>query len=205
MCYGRNMPEAESASPSPQDRERQARELPVGVYACPHCGSEVAVDTDEVGLGKGPFVRCPYCGDEFAVGAATEEDRQAQELRARIEQQREAELSAMRIRQVATIRRATIRARSYLLIGAIACAGVAIQAVIQIVQRLRALHRWDAWAWAYAAWLLLMAVGARFFARRWLALGRELAKPLLDDPATPPDFSTLGSDTERWRQLEDIR
>jgi hypothetical protein len=195
MCYGRVMAEEESAS-APR----------VGVYTCPHCRREVAVDADEVAGGRGPFVSCPHCGEEFAVGdEVAEEDREAEELRAGLEKEREAELSAMRIRQVATIRRSTIRARSYLLIGAVGCAGVGVQALIQIVQRLRALHRSDTWVWVYGAWMVVMGAGALFFGRRWVALGRELAKPMLEEPKEPPDFSSLGSDTEGWKRLEDVR
>ena len=203
MCYGRNMAEEESASPS---QEGGGPESAVGVYTCPHCGKEVAVDADEVAGGRGPFVRCAYCGEEFAIAnEPPEEDREAEALRAAREKERDAELSAMRILQVATVRRATIRARSYLLIGAVACTGVGVQAVIQIVKRVRAVHRWDAWVWAYVAWMVVMGAGAVFFARRWVELGKELAKPMLEEPAEPPDFSTLGSDTERWRRLEDVR
>src|SRR5207302_1636788 len=102
MCYGRNMAEEEASSPSPEGSGfGESGELAVGVYACPHCGREVAVDADELGGGRGPFVRCPYCGAEFAIGkAATQEDQEAEELRGRQEREREAELSAMRIRQV---------------------------------------------------------------------------------------------------------
>src|SRR5690348_11771481 len=123
MCYGRIMAEEEASSPLPASAgPGKSCELPVSGYACPRCGEEVAADADEVTAGRGPFVRCPYCGDEFAVGnERSEGDREAEELRLRREREREAELSAMRIRQVATMRRATIRARSYLLIGAIAC------------------------------------------------------------------------------------
>jgi hypothetical protein len=175
--------------------------LDVGVYTCPHCQQPVAIDPDERTL-SGPFIPCPYCGTEFAVADEPEPTEQTAE---QAEHSEKAELDAMRIRQVSAARRAAIRARSWLLIGVVGC----LVGAGQCIWKARELHRreqhWGAAAIILMVFAIALFPAAAFFARRWLAIGRELAQPLLDEPTTPPDFSTLGDGTQHWKNLEDVQ
>jgi hypothetical protein len=188
----------------PRDLAPASAPLDVGVYTCPHCQQAVAIDPDERTL-KGPFIPCPYCGREFAIGSDGEPDEQEAAERTRAEQTEKAELDAMRIRQVSAGRRAAIRARSWLLIGVVGC----LVGAGQCIWKARELHRREQHWGAAAIVLIVVAIAlfpaAGFFARRWLAIGRELAQPLLDEPTTPPDFSTLGDGTQHWKKLEDVQ
>lgn len=192
--------ESDGAPPSPEPHG-----LNVGVYTCPHCGREVAVDPGE----RGPFIDCPCCGVQFALPPAaaepqSEEDRAEHMAREALERDRQSELDIMRIRQLSTVRRAEIRVRSYLLIGAVGCLVGSIQLAIMAIRHIRRQHRWD-----WRAILLLLAAtvalqAAGFFRKRWAQIGREMAKPMLQEPATPPDFSTLGDGKDHWKKLEDV-
>jgi hypothetical protein len=187
-----------------EDEPTPTSPLDVGVYTCPHCQQPVAIDPDERTL-SGPFIPCPYCGTEFAVASEDDPTEQESAERAQAEQTEKAELDAMRIRQVSAARRAAIRARSWLLIGVVGC----LVGAGQCIWKARELHRREQQLGTAAIVLIVIAVAlfpaTAFFARRWLAIGRELAAPLLDEPTTPPDFSTLGDGTQHWKNLEDVQ
>jgi hypothetical protein len=114
------------------------------------------------------------------------------------------ELDGLRIRQLTALRRGAIRARSWCLITAVVCIVGTVQLLINTVQIMSRNHSWTWRATAY----LLVAIGGCIAAiislRRAQILKREIDKPLLDDPSTPPDFSTLSDGTQRWKSLENI-
>jgi hypothetical protein len=160
---------------------------------------DVAVDADERRWAFNvPFIICPYCGGDFAV-ADTEP------VEAPPEDRRDSELDALRIRQVSTARRAAIRVRTYLLVGVITCAAGVAQLVVQTVKHVRHEKRFDVWAIVYVVGAIAILAAAIYFLSRWRAMGRELAQPVLEEPTTPPDFSTLSDGAEPWKNLEDVR
>lgn len=63
--------------------------------------------------------------------------------------------------------------------------------------------------WTQAAGYILFAIAgimvAIFFLRRANKLSREINEPLLTDPGTAPDFSTLNDGSQQWKNLEDVR
>lgn len=173
-------------------------------YQCPHCGQIVSPQDPTQ-----PIVNCPRCGqafsigDEQAVATSADADEEADaRARAEIEARREADLSEVRIRQVAGLRRGAYRSRSWLLIGAFTCV-VAIAQLIHLTIRDWRLGM----RLAVAIWLvLLVAVGCVlfYFARRIRAFNQEIRQTKLPEPTTPPDFSTLSDGSQRWRNLEQL-
>jgi len=117
----------------------------------------------------------------------------------------DAELDGLKIRQFTALRRSAIRMRSWLLIAATICAVGALQLIILAVQLTHGNHSWGLWQTLYALVAGLAVLGARHFFRKARECKREIEKPILKDPETPPDFSTLGDGSERWKKLEDIR
>lgn len=120
------------------------------------------------------------------------------------ESDRADELDGLRIRQLATLRRAAYRSRSHAIVAMLVCAAAVVQAGFLLVQHLLRIG-FDARLLLYAAFILAGAYGALFFYRRALALHREATQSHLDNPTTPPDFSTLSDGSQRWKNLEEIQ
>ncbi len=117
---------------------------------------------------------------------------------------RAAELDGLRIRQLATLRRAAYRSRSHTIVAMLVCAVAMVQAAIFLVQHL--MHIGFNWrALLYSGILIVGAFGATFFMRRAIALHREATQTHTPAPTTPPDFSTLSDGSQRWKNLEDLR
>jgi hypothetical protein len=117
----------------------------------------------------------------------------------------DAELSGLRIRQVTSLRRGAFRSRSYCIIGAAACAVCAIQLVVMMVKLAR--FR-DARHWAMIGGEALLALGALWgcvvLVQRAIVFHRELRRPMLDEPTTPPDFSMLSDGSQQVEALEQM-
>lgn len=111
----------------------------------------------------------------------------------------------MRIRQVSTLRRAAIRGRTYLQIGGIVCGTGGVQLGLKAMQRVEHERVWDARTFAFIAFAVVCIMLAFFFFKRAIETGRELKRPMLDEPTTPPDFSTLSDGSQHARDLEEIR
>jgi hypothetical protein len=113
------------------------------------------------------------------------------------------DLSTDRVRNLSKSRRAMLRIRSWCVVATASFAVAVIQLGLLIASHLQ--H--SGWFWkpvVYAIMLPAAAFGAVHFARRAAAIGRELRKPVLDDPATPPDFSTLSDGSQQWKKLEEM-
>jgi hypothetical protein len=173
----------------------------IDVFTCPHCQREVAVDAIE----PHPFITCPYCGGEFAIPRAEPEEQEDSEARRRDEEAREAELDGMKIKQIAAGRRAAIRARSYFWVAMGGCIGVVGELIHTTYQRIAYEHKWDAGTLGFVAGAIAALYGATHFYRHAKAISDELKQPLLRDPQTPPDFSTLSDGTQRWKNLDEMK
>ncbi len=95
------------------------------------------------------------------------------------------------------------RLRSCFVIAAVACIVVAIQLAWMIFQRARA-GVWDKRAIGYILFVVLALIATRYFIRRATAAHREAVQSRIDAPTSPPDFSTLGDGSQRWKNLENI-
>jgi hypothetical protein len=118
----------------------------------------------------------------------------------------DAELSGLRIRQVTSLRRGAFKARSYCIIGAAACLVAAIQLVVMMIKLARfggIKH------WAMIGGEALLALGSLWgcagLTRRAIAFHRELGKPMLQEPTTPPDFSTLSDGSQQVQALQQMQ
>jgi uncharacterized Zn-finger protein len=83
-------------------------------FRCPGCDEEVDVSAEVVGQ----LVRCPYCNTEFFADAARSGDVVVDDTPAPVEDAPPAgELNALRISQLTALRQATLRVRSWWVIG----------------------------------------------------------------------------------------
>jgi hypothetical protein len=117
---------------------------------------------------------------------------------------RDDELDALRIRQVAMLRRATYRARSYAIIAAVACGVAAIEAVFVAIRDVRAIG-WSIWPVVYAIVAIAALYGGRFFLRGAIRLHDEVKRAVLPKPSAEPDFSTLNDGSQIAKNLEDVK
>jgi hypothetical protein len=115
------------------------------------------------------------------------------------------QLNADRIRQLTRLRRATIRSRSWCLIGAVVGFVAAAELVFKIMQNFRYGHGRGFLSAAFVLCAIASGVIAVFFLRRCVELQREIRTPILRDPPMPPDFSTLSDGSQRWKNLEEMR
>ena len=170
-------------------------------FACPGCGEDVDVPAESAGK----LVRCPYCSADFFASAEqahldivddSEPEPSAEEI--------EATFDSKRIKNITKLRMSDVRARSWWLVGLFFGVFTVLAVIWNSVLDVR-LHHWDIWS---TLRLLLIPPGV------WLGLHSkrqvkkfqtEIDKPMLTDPATPPDFSTLDNGSERWRDLGNIR
>ena len=175
-------------------------------WDCPRCGGQLPPS-----LADGRPAQCPHCGAEFSVPTEplaaspgsldyalpdTPPDRQGDFAQ---------ELDGLRIRQVATLRRGTARARSYLVIGTIGSVVAAVNLVWMTAKHVRG-YGWGLTPVGYLMFAFVVLALAVYFGRRALALHRELQAPAPLPPVEgEPDFSTLSDGSQHWKNLEDIR
>ncbi|MGH7214395.1 MAG: hypothetical protein ACREIT_06500 [Tepidisphaeraceae bacterium] len=189
-------PAHDQTTPPPPD--------PSVVFVCPGCATDVEVVQGDVAQ----LIRCPACDAEFlvpSVGGSSEPpappDYEAPEA------PDVDELDALRIRNLSVARRAAIRSRSYMLIGAAACLIGAVKLVLMTIEEAAgaAPRGPDAWSTGYVLLAAVALAASVYFMRRATQIRRELAQPTLSEPTAPPDFSTLSDGSQRWKNLEEVR
>jgi hypothetical protein len=114
-----------------------------------------------------------------------------------------AELDDQRIRQIATLRRALYRSRSYAIVALAAAAAVAVQLAIMTVTWLLRGHPLGAAAMLVGS--IACVLTSIHFYRRAASLHHEATQTHLPAPIEAPDFSTLSDGSQRWKNLEDVR
>lgn len=167
----------------------------MNAHDCPECGAAL-VDVE----GEPNLLRCERCDKYFDVP----EEHRADDHESHEATDRQDELDGLRIRQLAAMRRAAYRSRSYCVIAAMVC----VVAVVQLAWNGIALIRATGWGMrpvSYFLFTILAAWGAAFFTRKAMELNREAKKSTLPDPTTSPDLSTLSDGSDRWKNLEDVR
>jgi hypothetical protein len=115
-------------------------------------------------------------------------------------------LNSNRIRQMAALRRAAYRSRSYCLIAIGACIVGAAELVFDAIHRLRQHPAFFGIliATAYFLAAAVLIVLTRYFIRLAARFHRESKKSILSDPAIPPDFSQLQDGSQVVKNLEEM-
>lgn len=117
---------------------------------------------------------------------------------------RDAELDGLRIRRISQSKRSCHRAHSYALIGGFACVVIFAQLIYLIISRVQNSGVSSAVV-AYALMIPLSVWSALFFFRRAGKYKVEAESNRLNDPAMPPDFSTLSDGSQRWDNFDRIQ
>jgi hypothetical protein len=175
--------------------------------ACPECGHTY----EHEGRLTTGFLQCPACAAQFfAPDTSVREDGDEQRESDQPDEGHEAalkrqeDLHYLRIRQaVLTERRALARTRTWYIVGT---AGFAVAAVQMLVLAYKYVYvsgaGWRLRPIGYVFAALTAALAAVIWFRRIRAINEDLRRPVLDEPTTPPDFSTLSDGSERWKNLE---
>ena len=117
------------------------------------------------------------------------------------ESQRQQKLDALRIRQVVRARQAAMKAGTYFLVAAAACAVMAVDLVWRAARR----YSLEQNLMRPGLYLLAAAVLATVTPRLWrraMSLRQEARERSLPEPTTPPDFSGLSDGSHVVRNLE---
>jgi hypothetical protein len=190
----------ESPLPSPQDSSDSdptpSAFSELNTYACPNCGGEVQALPSH----HPTSVFCPHCDHVMLIPSLEESASHNSDVRSA--SALEGELNANKIRQFSLTRRAAYRSLSYCIVGLIGCVTAAIQLLIRTVRYFRSEHPWT----LYSILSLIATVGLLAmipFFIKWTRACRREARPFrIEDPATPPDFSTLSDGSQHWKNLE---
>jgi hypothetical protein len=179
----------------------ESQGLPQAV--CPGCGEVVPITEPAENV-----LICRKCGEQFFVAAGDDSSNAPAELdpsssadsdHAPAEDDRDAELSGMRIRQISSLRRGIARTRSYYLIALAVCIGGVAQLVFLGVESVRAGRRSFPVLYAVMG-LILLSICPRLI-RRIRQLSVEMRQTAMPPPDAPPDFSSLSDGTQRWESL----
>jgi predicted RNA-binding Zn-ribbon protein involved in translation (DUF1610 family) len=169
---------------------------------CPACGVDVEVQSQ-----PGSFPLCPNCGEQLVLaGEPTADPTVSDEHIAPGSEptDNEEELNGVRIRQITTLRRGAIRARSWCLIAAGVCIVAAVQLLIEAAADIRRDHLLQLRPISFVLYAIIGIIGAVFFLRRAHVLKQEIDTTAVQRPTTPPDFSALSDGSQRWKNLDDI-
>jgi len=115
-------------------------------------------------------------------------------------------LNSTRIRQMAALRRAAYRSRSYCLIAIGGCIVGAAEFIFDAIRRLREHPGLSGIVIAIAYFLAaaVLIVLTRFFVRLAARFHRESKESILSQPTAPPEFSQLQDGSQVVKNLEDM-
>jgi hypothetical protein len=174
---------------------------------CPACGKAFAA-------AEGSLQICPVCGHQFflqepEVAEYDDAAREAAEMR--IESERE-KLDLRHIKAIQLERRSIFRNRTWLLVGAWTCIGVAGQLVWLGVRWFLPVSPLQGWVrppnpvrgaayMVLAAGLVIFSIHFFRHARRLLIVAKQTVIP---EPSTPPDFEPLSDGSQFVSQLSQM-
>jgi hypothetical protein len=167
-------------------------------FACPQCGAALDVTPTDVPQ----EIACPHCATLTVIpavaGGVAPPDASAPV------DDREDELSGVRIRQLSAARRAAYRSRSHCVVGALACVVAVVQLTWNGIRSLLA----SGFGARPIAYLLVAGIavwGAVFFFRKAMELDREAKRSDLPAATTEPDFTPLSDGSQQWKNLDEVR
>ena len=173
-------------------------------YPCPSCAAPVAPPAD-----GSPILQCPQCGTQFFLPESNDPDDAVLDYAppgSPIPTPDIAthDLDALRIRHISTLRRGAYRNRSYGIITAGVLIVGAIELVLMAIDFVRHIG-WRARPISYLCFAAAALLGAGFFAYRIIELTQEIRRSALQEPETPPDFSTLSDGSQQVQALEQMQ
>jgi len=174
-------------------------------FICPQCGQALEAIPAEVAQ----LAKCPACENQFvipAIDGSTELplDYEAEAPDRPFMESQGAELDGLRMRQVVTARRAAIRSRTYMLLGAMLCAVGCAKLITLMVPHIQQ-DGWTRLVIGYGIFAGLAIVGAIYCLGRARELNKESKGSALPEPAEPPDFGPLSDGSQHAKNLEDVR
>ena len=167
-------------------------------FACPQCGA--AFDATPTDVAQ--EIACRHCGTLTVVPAAAGEIGSVADSPPADD--REDELSGLRIRQLAAARRAAYRSRSHCVVGALVCVVAVVQLTWNGVRSLLA----SGFGARPIVYLLVAGIavrGAVFFFRKAMELDREAKRSDLPAATGEPDFTPLSDGSQQWKNLDEVR
>jgi transcription elongation factor Elf1 len=191
---------SEGAEYSAVSRESADRTTPA--FVCPGCGHEFAVADDA--MPANGLLSCPSCGGEFfAAAEMSEQDRAELERMEADRREREDRLVDIHENKVLLERRSLARVRTYAIVALVLLVVISIQLA---GRSWLVYERYGVFPMKFQAFVVVSVLCwplAWLCVRKIRAINAELRKPLLQDPETPPDFSTLSDGSQLVDQ--DIR
>ena len=167
-------------------------------FACPQCGAALDATPSDVPQ----ETVCPQCGTLNVIPAAASEFGTLADSPPADD--REDELSGLRIRQLAAARRAAYRSRSHCVVGALVCVVAVVQLTWNGVRALLA----TGFSARPIAYLLVAGIavwGAFFFFRKATEFDREAKRSDLPAATGEPDFTPLSDGSQQWKNLDEVR
>jgi hypothetical protein len=169
---------------------------------CPGCNEEVDIPAESAGQ----LVRCPYCNTDFFASEEHSHLAVVDDTGPSVEDAfTEETFNKNRIAMLVALRVGAMRTRSWWIFSL----GISIVAILDGLRRaalyVLVLHHWGIWPTIDVV-VSLLAVRCAFFCRhRARELKTEIDFSAIPEPTTPPDFTTLGDGSNRWKDLENIR
>jgi hypothetical protein len=145
---------------------------------------------------------CPNCGGLTIIAALSGEAQPADDPPPAPD--REDELSGIRIRQLAAARRASYRARSHCVVGALVCVVAVVQLTWNGIRAIRTTG-FGLRAIAYLLVAIIAAWGASYFFRKAMEFDREAKRTELPPALGEPDFGPLSDGSQQWKNLDEVR
>lgn len=178
---------------------------------CPGCSEPFDPDAEAPDKLDDGSISCPFCSTRFIPAPALMPDQEGDFI---IEDDSpppaeepatpdEKEISRNKVRQLSALRRGAYRTRSYCTVVTVFLLVAAAKLTVLTVHRVKS-EGWQPRAMAYTCFAIAAVMIAVYFARRVIDLTRELRRPVLNDPETPPDFSTLSDGSQYWKRLEEL-
>ena len=162
-------------------------------FTCPSCGHAF----EPAAVPAEGLLTCPACAAQFFGTAEVSDEDRAAEEQIRLEYEARARrIGDLHRNKVLIERRHQFRTRTYVVLGAAALVITAWQLCAFAAARNRATGSLGVRGAVYLA-LAVVAVGFLWpCVRKIRAMNRALATPVLTDPETPPDFSTLSDGSQ---------
>lgn len=174
--------------------------IPPGQFVCPGCDLAYEAEAGDVARVE----QCPGCGQPILIPAIDGSSELPEETEETAEPTDEDHLNRLHVQQLTRERRSLIRSRSHAIVGVGLCvvgAGELLPLSIRAIYQ----HQFGIWPATYLVFGLYLPFAAWQLTQLALKLHRQSKVELLDEPSTPPDFSTLQDGSQFVENLKKMR